>query len=62
MSAQWLSQFVGKYALLRSEQLRHGVEILDARESFGRTDCLVRPFPSGEGQQWVSVDRLKIEG
>ncbi len=36
-----------------------GVRILDARSAYGRIDVLVEP-ESGEGQAWVSADRVKV--
>uniref|UniRef100_A0A6M3LG88 Uncharacterized protein n=1 Tax=viral metagenome TaxID=1070528 RepID=A0A6M3LG88_9ZZZZ len=37
------------------------VEIKDVRPGqFGRTDCLISPL-AGEGEEWVSLDRIKLE-
>jgi hypothetical protein len=47
-------------ALLEIEKIRVAVYVLDARECWGKVQCLVCPV-AGESQQWVSVDRLREE-
>lgn len=37
------------------------VQILNARENFGRIDVLVTP-EGGSGQAWVSAERVKVRG
>lgn len=62
-----LAQLIGRFALLRVESgtrggppvvLRFRVKILDARKVYNRVDCLVAPAGDGDGEAWVSLDRL----
>lgn len=46
-----------KLAFLSVGTLRVPVSVLDTRQVFSRVDCLVTPV-GGNGEQWVSVDRL----
>jgi hypothetical protein len=57
-TARQLCVLVGRRALLKTGPLRVLVHVLDARQCWDRVDCLVSPV-AGDGQQWVSVDRLE---
>lgn len=61
MNAAEMVLLMDKYAELKIEGFSFGVQIIDVREVFGRVDCLVRPWPDGEGEQWVSRERLKVD-
>lgn len=52
-------KLIGKSGLLNCGGLKFNVEILDCRESFGRTDFQVKPV-SGEGVKWVSSESVTI--
>lgn len=53
-----LQRLLGRRALLTIEKLTVLVDVLDSRQCWDRVDCLVSPI-AGDGQQWVSVDRLR---
>ncbi|MDE2101764.1 MAG: hypothetical protein KGL39_31245 [Patescibacteria group bacterium] len=57
MTTQEKIKYIGKSALLNCGGLKFNVEILDCRESFGRTDFQVKPV-SGDGSKWVAQDSL----
>jgi hypothetical protein len=60
MTARELAALQGKRAhLVTAEGLEVEVDILDARQAYGRTDLLVSP-KAGSGQAWVSDERVKI--
>lgn len=50
---------VGKQALLTIQDLTILVEIIDARECWGRKDYRVKPT-QGSGRQWVSTERVRV--
>lgn len=52
-----LAELIGRPALLNCNGLSVQVEILDSRQCWNRTDCLVRPV-AGSGEKWVACDRL----
>jgi hypothetical protein len=52
-----LSLWIGKVGELQVNDLMVKVKIIDSRQVWGRTDCLVAPV-AGSGEQWVSTDRL----
>lgn len=60
MTTTALNIAIGKIAQLRVETtLVVNVTVLDAKSAYGRANYLVRPI-SGEGEQWVSGERLII--
>jgi len=59
MTVKGLVGLVGKTGLLGYGELSFEVTILDARDVFGRTDCLVEPV-NGTGRSWVQLDRVKV--
>ena len=68
MTASELQELVGMAGTLEisttqgtDARLIIGVKVLDAREAWGRTDLLVTP-EAGQGQAWVSADRVKVRG
>jgi hypothetical protein len=53
-----VAAMVGKEATLKTnEGLSIRVRVLDARQSYGRTEVLVEPV-SGKGQAWVTTQRV----
>jgi hypothetical protein len=52
-------KIIGKTGLLAVNGLKFEVEILDVRDSFGRTDYKVKPV-SGEGTRWVSSESVTL--
>lgn len=63
LTSNSMQTIIGRAALLYIEkgQLGVRVEVLDVRETYGRTDCLVKPV-AGCGQKWVSCERLSFKG
>lgn len=59
MTAKEMVNTIGKTGTLRVEELQIEVEILDIRNVWNRTDFLVSPI-SGQGEKWVSGERVKI--
>ena len=66
MTARELADLIDKQATLAvpaeskgTAVLEVAVQILDAREHFGRIDVLVTPV-QGAGQAWVSAERVKV--
>jgi hypothetical protein len=60
MSAATLHKFVGRAGLLRTDNnLTFAVEVLDAREVWGRLDYRVEPV-AGNGSAWVSAERVTL--
>lgn len=57
MTTADMAKLLGRKGELKTEGLSIPVEIEDARESFGRTDVLVRPV-GGRGTTWVSLERV----
>lgn len=58
MTYSELKQMIGQQFIVTFEHVQVNCTVLDGRSSFGRTDILVTPI-SGNGQQWVSLDRIK---
>lgn len=60
------ARFVGRaergwgWGFLRMESLRVEVRIKRKRAAYGRVDLLVTPV-AGEGEQWVSAERVEEE-
>ena len=64
MTASELAKLVGMTATVPVRRGMMGtveieVRIIDARDSYGRTDLLIRPV-AGDGEAWVSADRVKV--
>ena len=57
MTTRELSALIGKEGLLSIHPIRVAVRVLDSRVVYSRVDCLITPI-AGNGQQWVSRDRL----
>ena len=62
-------KMIGKTGLLEvksssnktlQENLRVPVRVKDVRGNFGRTELLITPV-GGEGEQWVSLERVDME-
>ena len=50
----------GRYTLHVLPNFFVKVEIIDARQSFGRVDVLIKPVDEGGcGSTWIDYDRLK---
>ena len=65
MTVREMSEVVGKTCsvavVLGSVRGRIFAEIADVRESYGRTDYLIRVLPvAGEGEAWVSAERVTV--
>ena len=66
MTVREMSEVVGRMCSLEvvlggSMRGRVFAEIADVRESYGRTDYLVRVLPvAGEGEAWVSAERVTV--
>lgn len=62
MTGRELVNLIGQQGTLRSlDGLSVAVQIVDARENFGRIDVLVSPT-AGEGTAWVSAGRVTVGG
>lgn len=65
MTATERANLIGRRGTMTYEHssgdLEFPVNILDAREAYGRLDVLVTPA-EGSGQAWVSADRVKVRG
>jgi hypothetical protein len=61
MSAQWMSQFIGRQGCWKANKLEFIVTIVDARERFGTTDVLITP-EAGSGQRWVELTSVVMDG
>ncbi len=59
MTTKDLAGLIGKEALWKIHPMQVGVKILDARSVWSRVDCLIEPI-IGNGQQWVSFEKLEI--
>lgn len=56
-----IAAMVGKEATLTTgEGLKIPVRVLDARQSYGRTEVLVEPV-RGTGKAWVTAKRVRLE-
>ena len=52
---------IGKRGTMHDDRgVQWDVYIKDVRRSYGRVDYLISPA-SGEGQTWVSSDRVEVE-
>ena len=65
MGVKEAAEVVGKTCsvavVLGVVRIRVFAEIADVRESYGRTDYLVRVLPvAGEGEAWVSAERVTV--
>ncbi len=56
-----MQTLIGRRAILKIEKMSIQVKILDVRQCWNRTDCLVCPI-AGCGEQWVSCERLTENG
>lgn len=57
-----VAAMVGKEATLTTgEGLKIAVRVLDARQSYGRTEVLVEPV-TGSGKAWVTSKRVRLGG
>lgn len=59
MDSKKISQLINKQAILTCGPLYFNVKIINIRQVYGRTDFLVEPV-SGDGQQWVDSNRVKL--
>ena len=59
MTGRELAALIGKEGLLLIYPIRVAVRVLDSRVVFSRVDCLITPI-AGNGEQWVSLDRLSL--
>lgn len=59
-TAQEMARLIGLKAQLPINGLTFIVEIIDARQRFGRTDCLVKPATLGGGQRWLELESIKL--
>ena len=59
MTTKELMDIIGTNAVIHMEKIKVEVEILDARQNFGRTEYLIRPL-AGAGEQWIKDDRLVV--
>jgi hypothetical protein len=57
MTGKELAALIGREGLLFIHPIRVAVRVLDSRVVYSRVDCLITPI-AGNGQQWVSLDRL----
>lgn len=60
-----MSEVVGKEcsvpAVVGSVKVKLRARVADVRESYGRTDYLIRVLPvAGEGEAWVSAERVTV--
>ena len=55
-----LAELIGRVAHIMVGEMAVTVTILDARQCYGRTDCLVRPV-AGSGVQWVRMTSLTVK-
>ena len=55
-----ISALIGLSGAVQVGGMLVAVKVMDARQCYGRTDCLVRPV-AGEGEQWVRLDSLIID-
>ena len=60
MSVYKLADLLGRQAIWHIFDLEIPVEIVDARQNFGRTDVQVKPV-GGNGTHWIS-DRAIVQG
>jgi hypothetical protein len=58
-TAQEMSPFIGRLAMLVTGELTISVQILDVRHVWQRTDFKVTPV-FGSGEQWVSTERVTL--
>ncbi len=59
MTRREVNDLLDKEATLKLEGFQVPVKILDARENYGRIDCLVTPV-GGTGEAWVSAERVTL--
>lgn len=58
MSVQELAQSIGKTVNIRVEDFTIPVQVVDVKQSYGRTRYLVKPV-SGSGTVWVEESRFR---
>jgi hypothetical protein len=59
MTATEMNSVIGKIGMLRTEDFRIEVEIVDVRQVWNRTDYRVTPT-HGIGNKWVSAERVSM--
>lgn len=59
MTVKEMSALIGQIGMLKVEDLRVEVEIMDVKQSYGSTRIQVTPT-HGIGHQWVSIDRVSL--
>ena len=57
-----LAKTIGATGYVRVESFHVAVTVIDVRQRFGKVDYLVQPDYPSTGQQWVSEDRLILQG
>lgn len=60
LSAKDLTKFVGRTGTMPIGLLRIPVEIVDARSRYGSIDVQVIPV-GGQGSQWITAARVKLD-
>ncbi len=59
MTYKEAAKLIGRKGRYGHGSMRFEVEVLDVRESFGRTDLQVRPV-AGAGTGWISYDKITL--
>ena len=57
MTGREAAAYIGRKGMLRLNGFRVEVDVLDAREAYGRIDLLVRPT-AGSGEVWKQADTV----
>jgi len=57
MTTKEMMAVIGTNAVITMEKIKIEVEVMDARQNFGRTEYLVKPL-AGAGEQWVEISRV----
>lgn len=61
MTVREMAQAIGKEGLLRhTDGVQFRIRIVDARQSFDRTDYRIEPI-NGQGSFWVNSNRVTIQ-
>lgn len=56
----YLHRFIQRCGYFHVEKLQIRVRVLNSRMVWGNVHVLIKP-EAGEGEQWVSVDRVRLD-
>lgn len=60
MTGREIAALIGRTGKLTDGAIKWGVEINDARETWGVTECLISPV-SGTGSMWLPANSVDLD-